>query len=159
MILVTHGVIGGALTHRASSVFVAFCIGLLSHYLADAIPHWHYNSPKIKNAVRAPFGKKTLSLKNAPYAEIMRICVDLLIGISLSLLIFPGNPIVIFVGAMGAVLPDLLTGLSRFWPMPLLVLHERFHRWIHTNILLDDYPVVGIGSQILIAVIFIFLFR
>ena len=159
MILITHSIIGSALTHRVAQVPAAFFAGLLSHYLADAIPHWHYPVPTIKKAVQAPYGERTLTIRTAPYREIVRVAIDVVIGLSLSLFLFSGSLEIIIAGVLGAILPDLMVGLSRFWPNPVLIAHERFHKWIHSTLMLDDRPLIGIGSQVALVAVFVFLFR
>ncbi|MEK7576849.1 MAG: hypothetical protein AAB482_04120 [Patescibacteria group bacterium] len=159
MILTNHSLIGVALTHKSIQYSIIFLIALGSHYLFDMIPHWHYRTPSIKEAVNAPFGKRTLRVSSAPYDEIMRIILDLTVGLGLSLYFFSASPMVIVVGVAGAVLPDLLVGFGRFYPIRVLVLHDRFHKWIHARHMLDDWPLIGITSQIIIAAILVFLLR
>ena len=159
MILITHSVVGAALAHGQTRYAAIFILAFASHYLFDMIPHWHYNVPQIKKAVLSPAGKKTFFI-NAVFApDIMRIALDLAIGITLSQVLFAGDQVATFIGAFGAVLPDLLVGLSKFWPQRTLVLHDRFHRWMHTSARLDDKPLVGIASQAAIMLFFIWLFR
>ncbi len=158
MILVTHAIIGSAIGHRASSVLVAFVMGFASHYIFDMIPHWHYPVPKIEAAVFMPFGKKSITLDRRYWPEFGRILADLTLGILISLFLFNGSLMIVLAAAVGAVLPDLLVGFSKFNPVPALVWHDRFHRWIHTTTRLDDYHVFGILSQASIIVISIWIF-
>ncbi len=159
MILVTHSIIGSALVHTALSVGGAFTAGVLSHYLFDMIPHWHYHVPKVKEAsLRAP-GSAPIKLSRALLADIRLVAIDLAFGLALSFLFFDGSWSVIGAGVFGAVLPDLLVGASKFWPQKLLVLHDKFHRWIHTDIRLDDRPMLGITTQAGIAILFVLFFR
>lgn len=159
MILVTHSLVGTALAHRSTSYLAVFVVAFVSHYIFDMIPHWHYPSPRIKDAVTGPFGKKTMRLQWKYIPEMIRIAIDLLLGVGLSLAFFPATRETILIAAIGAVLPDLLVGFSKFYPLRPLVWHDRFHRWNHTAIRLDDRPLLGIGSQIAIAAIFVWLFR
>lgn len=159
MILTTHAIVGAAITYTSVQHSAIFLLALGSHYVFDMIPHWHYRTPVIKKAVNAQFGKKTLSVASAPYDEIARIVVDLAIGLSLSFYFFSGSYLAIILGVMGAVLPDLMVGFGRFYPARVLVAHDKFHKWIHARHLLDDWPIIGVGSQIVIAVIFVLLFQ
>lgn len=159
MILVTHAVVGSALVHTAVSVGGALTVGMLSHYLFDMIPHWHYHVPKVKEAsLRVP-GSAPIKLTKALFNDIRWIALDLASGFFLALLFFDGSWLVIGAGAFGAVLPDLLVGAGKFWPQKLLVWHDKFHRWIHTDIRLDDRPILGITTQAGIALLFVLLFR
>lgn len=159
MILVSHSIIGAALTHRSLDLAAVFFVGVASHYLLDMIPHWHYNVPRIKSAVSETHGIKTLSMKANIIPELMYILIDLMLGFLLSLIIFGESPEIIAFGVFGAVLPDLLVGFGRFFPMPVLVWHDRFHRWVHSNIMLDDSPISGVLLQALTVFLFIYLFR
>jgi hypothetical protein len=159
MILVTHGLIGAALTHRYANGALIFLTAMASHYVFDMVPHWHYRVPRIHRAVNAASGEKTLTLKAAFLPDIGRIVIDLVMGLVLSTYLFPGSEKAIVIGVMGAVTPDLLVGLSHFYPARILVWHDRFHRWIHTPVRIDHRPLIGITSQIAIALFFIFFFR
>ena len=158
MILVTHSIIGAAVAHRSMSAPAAFIIGLASHYIFDMVPHWHYPVPKIKKVVDGSFGKKTLTLERRLWPEFLRVVCDLGFGIGLSLAIFDGSPVVIASAVFGAVLPDLMVGLAKFYPATILVWHDKFHRWIHTPTRLDDQHLWGITSQATLALLFIWLF-
>ena len=159
MILVSHGIIGAALTHRSLGLATVFLVGVASHYLMDMIPHWHYNVPRIKHAVSETHGIKTLSIKASLVPEFMYILIDLMLGFLLSLIIFGGSSEAIVLGVFGAIFPDLLVGLGRFFPISVLVWHDQFHRWMHSNVMLDDSPIIGILFQALTVFLFIYLFR
>ncbi|MEK7649574.1 MAG: hypothetical protein AAB367_01230 [Patescibacteria group bacterium] len=159
MILVTHSIIGSAVVNTAVSVGGAFAAGVLSHYLFDMIPHWHYHVPKIKEiSLRVP-GSQPAKITKALLRDIQWVALDLSAGFILSFLFFGGSWLVIAAGAFGAVLPDLMVGAAKFWPQRLLILHDKFHRWNHTDIRLDDRPILGISTQAGIAILFVLLFR
>lgn len=158
MILVTHAVIGASVAGYTGDPLSAFCVGLVSHYISDMIPHWHYHVPRIKEAVLKPFGKKTIAFNAHFFPEMMRVGFDLFAGILLTVIFFQNSLPIALVGGLAATIPDLLVGIGRIKPLKILVLHDKFHRWVHFGMLLDDYPFIGIGSQALIVLIFIFLF-
>ena len=160
MVLVTHAIIGTALAQRLGNLGAVFLIGFLSHYIFDMVPHWHYPSPRIVKAMHpSRMGKKTVSFSSDFFPEMARVALDLALGFALSFLFFKAEPVTIFIAATGAVLPDLLVGWARMWPRRALVLHDRFHRWVHSEIRLDDNHILGIGSQIGIIILSVFLFR
>jgi hypothetical protein len=159
MILVSHSIVGAALTHRSLGFVTVFFVGVASHYIMDMIPHWHYNVPHIKHAVNETRGVKTLSMKASLIPEFMYIAIDLMLGFLLSFIIFGGSWEIIAVGVLGAVVPDLLVGLGRFFPVSILVRHDQFHRWVHSNIMLDDSPIIGILCQAATVFLFIYVFR
>lgn len=158
MILVTHSLIGAALAHKSVGVAVAFVTGLASHYIFDMIPHWHYPVPKIKEAIFHSFGAKSMTLHKRYWPEFVRIALDLAFGVALAFFVFDGAPLVIASAIIGAVLPDLLVGFVKFHPLPILVWHDRFHRWIHSKARLDGNNTFGIASQAAIALFCIWLF-
>ncbi len=158
MILMTHAVIGAALTHQTAQYGIIFFIAFVSHYLFDMIPHWHYNVPHVKWAAHLQPGK-TLTMQWRFVPDIIRVGIDLTIGVALAFLFFDGLPEAVVIGALGAVLPDILAGLAKFWPLRVLVWHDRFHRWMHTTRDLDHRPVLGISTQLAIILFFILLFR
>jgi hypothetical protein len=159
MILVTHSIVGSAIVHTATSIGGAFTVGVLSHYLFDMIPHWHYHVPKVKEiSLRVP-GSAPAKFTKALWNDVRWIALDLASGFIFSFLFFDGSWLVIAAGVFGAVLPDLLAGAAKFWPQRLLVWHDVFHRWIHTDIRLDDRPILGVTTQAGIAILFVLLFR
>ncbi|MDA1334533.1 MAG: hypothetical protein O2794_00760 [bacterium] len=158
MILVTHAVVGAAFGHRLSSAAIAFVIGIISHYVFDMIPHWHYKPTKIREATKdKPFGVKTLTLGREHIPELAAIGLDLTAGLILSFIFFDGAPLVILASVIGAVLPDLVVGFTKIYPLKPLVWHDRFHRWMHSDIDLDEKHIIGIGSQTAIIILFILL--
>ena len=158
MILITHAVIGAAIAEKMQSSGLIFFTGVLSHYLSDAIPHWHYSVPRVSQAIRNDSAKKTLSFSPRFVGEFIKIAVDGILGFVFAFFFFPGNLPAIALAVFGAMLPDFLIGLSRFYPNSLLILHQRFHRWVHSRIDLDGRPLIGIGTQLAIVVLLIAFF-
>lgn len=158
MVLVTHAVIGAALTTRIGNILGSFLVGVVSHYIFDMVPHWHYPAPRLIKAVNTKPGTKSVTFTRQLFPDMVRVAIDLALGISLSLIFFDADMPVILAGAFGAVLPDLLAGSAKIWPLPPLVLHERIHRWIHTDIRIDNRHIIGISSQVLLIILFILLF-
>ncbi len=159
MILVTHAILGTAITHAYKSYFLVFIAAFLSHYVFDAIPHWHYPIPYIKARVKDESGRGSLELHGRFFYEVWRIMVDIFIGVGLSFYFFGGVSWATAIAVSGAMLPDIFVGFWGFYHGRLLHLHYRFHKWMHTKIYLDDMPLLGIGSQVVIVIIFLKLFR
>jgi hypothetical protein len=159
MILVTHAVIGAALTNRIGNLVSVFIVAFISHYIFDMIPHWHYPTPKIIKALTKPAGEKTISISPVYFSDFARILIDLILGLVVVWAFFDMSLTTIIVAVFGAVLPDLMAGFARIWPQKLLVLHSRFHRWVHTDIRLDDKHLLGIGTQLGLSLLLILLFR
>ena len=157
MILISHALVGTALTNRHVHGAAIFFTAFASHYLLDAIPHWHYSVPRVKKAVNDLTGKKTLSWKAAFLPDFLKIAVDCSIGALLSYLLFDGGAMGILLAVSGAVFPDFLIGLARFYPNRFLELHYTFHRWIHSRVRLDEKPLFGITTQVAFVALMVFL--
>lgn len=156
MILSTHMVIGAA----AASFFprnpeTGFLAAFASHFLADAIPHWHYQLASLvrgkENRLNADRIVNTdMIIGKAFIFDMAKIGLDCMIGFTLGLLIFGPVP-AFFVGIVGGVLPDFLHFI--YWKVrrePLTSL-QRFHEWIHAkNRELDSRPFLGLSSQLAI---------
>lgn len=158
MILITHAVIGAAVTTKIQTYTLIFLTGVASHYLSDAIPHWHYRVPRVTVALREQSMKKTLTFSVRFVGEFVKIAIDCAMGFLVSFFFFPGNMLAVFFAVFGAILPDLLVGFSRFYPSRFLILHQRFHNRIHTRTRLDDRPLVGIGTQLAVIIFGILFF-
>ena len=154
MILSTHAVIGAA----AASAFpehpvVAFGVAFASHFVFDAIPHWHYQVTSSKKDKQNPMNNDMVMGKQF-FADAAKIGFDALLGIGISLIAFSYilhlPTLLILLGAMGAILPDPLQFVYwKFRHEPLISL-QRFHIWIHAATDLDDKILLGVGSQILL---------
>lgn len=159
MILVTHGIIGGAIgKFLPQHPLLAFCAGFVSHFFADAIPHWHYKLLSFKKDPEDPMHNDML-LNKWFIVDLFNIGIDLLAGIVISVLIF--HPTVsldmpmfsLIAGCIGAILPDALE--FAYWKMPEvkpLMLLTEFHMWVHSKIDIDARYLLGIGSQTLLAI-------
>lgn len=158
MVLTTHAVIGAALTQHVGDYAAVFILSFASHYVADMIPHWHYPTNKLKKAVETKPGTKSISFNAHFFPEMVRVAFDLGLGVAISLMFFEVSPSIIILGAFAATIPDLMVGAGHIWPNAFLTWHDRLHRWIHSSTNLDDRPLLGIGSQVVLIILFIFLF-
>ncbi len=164
MVLFTHEIIGGALAVATNANPVgAFFLGLASHYLSDMIPHWHYKVMRSGAKAATQWeetGKAFLSKSRAdlmPWAY-WKGAFDITGGVVCMILFayrYDASAMIPIIAAMGgSILPDMMTFVSKVWPQRYLVLHTKIHlRYIHTKTLLDDRPLLGIGSQVLIALV------
>ncbi len=163
MILVTHGIIGAAVGRLFTShPLVAFTLGFASHFLSDAIPHWHYPLFSQKRDRENPMNND-LVLGKGFLIDLINIGIDCLLGLVLPILIFQGwdgfaNPSpAILAGAIGGILPDPLQFLYMKWKKGPLVLLQRFHLWIHSKKDIDHQHFAGIAGQLLIIIAVILL--
>lgn len=163
MIFVTHMVIATAVTKGVarSHPALAVIIALASHYLLDTIPHWAYESESLVGDE-----KEHIEFRPANGAfrrDTIKALLDVTLGAVLSLLIFwPRSSADLFVisGILAAsILPDFLQVLYHYFQKPSwLKPHQNFHDWIHTKLKLDPYPLIGIPFQILIILLFVWIF-
>lgn len=84
---------------QLAAVTIAFVAGLASHYIADFIPHGHYNF------VASKINKKSL----------LKLCLDLAVPIAVfSLLLSHDSKLltIVLFSVLGAQLPDITEGLQ-----------------------------------------------
>jgi hypothetical protein len=151
MILSTHAIVGAALaSFLPAHPIGAFVIGFGSHFALDAIPHWDYpiRSRSVDPRIGAP-----LVFDSALRRDALTIGSDAFFGIVIALLLFGSRDSfwAVLLGAIGAILPDPLQFLHARWPHGPLQIHQRFHRWAHTNKKIDSVPL-GVGTQIMLVV-------
>ena len=156
MILVTHGVVGGALGLLIQNPLVAFVAGFVSHFVLDTIPHWDYN---LASGRKGP-GNSHLDdiVINADFLrDSLKFGLDGIFGLLLPFLFFNGsggglNWAVLF-GAVGGMFPDFLQFVYvKLRSKPLALLQE-FHNWIHAKSTLKNRPVLGILFQALLVLL------
>ena len=158
MILVTHAIVGTALSHKLNGYLAIIITAFASHYILDMIPHWHYNSPAIKKASKNISASIPFKIDRPILREMSRVFADFCLGIALSFYLFDGQKDVILLASISSMSPDLLIGLARLYPHHLLLWHSRFHRRVHAIRDLDGGAILGIGSQAAIAAFFISFF-
>lgn len=156
MILITHELIGGALATTLNvNPVAAFFTGWVSHYLFDAVPHWHYRlKPTIKEFLawdETGMHFVTKLIKTG-FGSVGTIMLDGLLGIAAVFFIARPESASVFVllccGMAGGVLPDFMVSLSKVFPNRFLDQANALHQAVHTKIFLDEKPLWGIGSQL-----------
>lgn len=154
MILSTHAVIGSSISYAFGlNPVSSFISGFLSHFIFDLIPHWDYH---LESSHIHP-EKNHLSNKGELLRDLSKIFIDFTIGVGLSVFIFhSGSLLAILAGAFGAMSPDFMHLLYSKFPNGLIVSFYKFHTWIHSDLRLDDRPILGPTLQIMIMLIFIY---
>jgi len=151
MILSTHSVVGAVSAYSlTNNPFIALLVGIVSHFVLDAIPHWDYTlntnepNPTIKGFV----------------IDAARVSLDLTLGFLLVLLFVQGindfNPI-IWAGVLGGIIPDIFQFLGRRLPKTPLFLFVKFHDIFHTKKELKAHYLYGVLFQFFVVVLFLFL--
>ncbi len=155
MILVTHGIVGAAVGRLfPKHPIVALLAGIVSHFLIDAIPHWHYKLFSAERHLENPI-QDDLKIGKSFLVDLVSIGTDFAAGIAFSFLIFPSaggfwHPsVAVFWGAIGGILPDPIQFLYMKWRHEPLRSLQRFHLWIHSKLDIDKKYFVGIVSQVL----------
>jgi hypothetical protein len=156
MILTTHAITGAALASLTpNEPLVGFSVGFLSHFLLDTIPHWdyYYTFASLKKDKNNPMNDDMLINKDF-VKDILKVGLDATVGLLLAYLIFgfymKYSILIISCGAIGAMMPDGLTFIHMKWRHEPLTSLQRFHNWVHSKIILNDKPVIGILSQIIL---------
>ncbi len=151
MTLASHAVAGAS----AAIIFrrhpwLGLAAALASHFLLDAIPHWHYVIPLKRNG-------KWKSEKFAWDADVrntfLRTGADSLSGTAIALilvlLVSPEDWLWALSGAVLGVLPDFLQFLEYLTRSRLLIPFQRLHKLCHAKLRLDDRPVPGPAIEFL----------
>ncbi len=162
MTLTTHAVVGATLATLVPSYPVlGFVIGFGSHYLLDAIPHWSYSVASLEKDKQNSLNTK-LIIRKESYVDFIKIGIDGILGLLLSFILVgalhPHSFLIILFGAIGGMTPDALQFCYWKWKCEPLTTFQRLHNWAHTKYRIDDKPVIGVLSQILIIFLVIVIF-
>lgn len=163
MTLTTHAVTGAALASLIpNQPMVGFAVGFLSHFILDAIPHWDYSLGSMKKDKDNPLNDDMIINKDF-VKDILKIGLDAALGLLLSYLIFgfylKFSVLMILSGALGSMAPDALQFIYMKWRHEPIVSLQRFHIWIHSKIRLDNRPIIGVGSQIMLILLVVWLIK
>ena len=137
MILTNHAVAGAALASLVpNEPLVGFIMVFLSHFVLDAIPHWDYSLQSLKEDKDNSLNNDMI-LNGKFVNDIFKISLDIIIGISLSFLVFSFylkySVWAVLCGAIGAMTPDALQFIYMKWRHEPLVSLKKFHVWIHAD--------------------------
>lgn len=156
MVLFTHAIAGAAAaTAVSSNPVVGFCAGFASHFVLDAIPHWHYNLRAYTRDAHDPM-KNAVAFDARLIHDFMVTGIDCAVGFALAFLTAraasPSLVVTAMYGAAGGVLPDLLQLAYYAFPKSPLKYLQRFHHAVHAKRRLDNDLLLGLGSQVALAV-------
>ncbi len=151
MTLASHAVAGAAtaLILRGQPELGA-AGAFLSHFLLDAIPHWHYQIAIRKGGA---WREKRLAWDADVRDTFARTGADSLTGAGIALvlafLVSPENWFLALLGAGLGVLPDLLQFLKYLTRSRRFIPFERLHQFCHTKLRLDNRPILGPAIEVL----------
>jgi hypothetical protein len=161
MTLTTHAVVGATLATLTPNPVLGFIIGFGSHYFLDAIPHWSYAVESIKKDEKNSLNT-SMTISKDSYNDLLKIGIDGIFGLLLSFVLvgmFHSHSfLVILMGALGGMTPDALQFCYWNWKHEPLITFQRLHNWAHTSKRIDDKPVIGILSQVLIILLVVIIF-
>lgn len=163
MTLTTHIIIAEVVARplaRLNPIF-GFIVGILSHYLLDAIPHWDYKlKSSLANENRLPGEKKIRFTRESFWPDVAKTALDTFIGLIIILFLMPPKSIhetvFLLATAFGGVLPDFLQGAYGSGYAEFLKPVQKFHDTMHTKIKLGPYPLIGVPFQIFIILIAVY---
>lgn len=124
MFLTVHATSGMLIGQNTNSVWLAFVLGFISHFILDMIPHGDQELGSKKETHK----EKLLVLLKVGIADslIMMTTVGYLLYTNQSL----QTPYVIF-GAIGALLPDAINSISVFFKPKFLNGYRSVHVKLH----------------------------
>ncbi len=158
-----HALLGTAVAialrhHPVLAFFAAFG----SHFILDAIPHWHYPLRSLERNRQKPIEGKIIGGK--PLArDILVVLFDGALGsfisIAVTFALFPRYIGITLIGIAGGILPDFLQFLYYLFPRSPLKYLQRFHLLIHAKKRLDKTPVSGIAYQLAFTAVCAFILK
>ncbi len=137
MVLTPHILAGAVIGAEVKNIWVVLGLGLASHYLMDALPHWDYSVE--------------LNLKKIK--DMAKIGLDLLIGLTIVFVVAEPLDWYLAAGIFFALLPDLIQFLYLGFGLDFLKPLTRFHRWIHFDKRLGLFS--GLGLILLFCLAFV----
>jgi hypothetical protein len=159
MTLASHGVVGaGVAALFVHEPALGLTAAFVSHFLADAVPHWDYAIYSKESDENDPL-ETDMYFGRAFALDMLRIGADFFLGLAAAALIFSfflGLPLwFALLGAFLGQLPDPLQfAYFKLRRQPLITL-QTFHQWMHADKRpFLARPFVGIVHQISIVGIF-----
>lgn len=127
MFLTTHAAIGALIAQQIPGQhFLAFTLGIASHFLSDIIPHG--DTKQYKDYVSGRGVKKAVAY----------VMIDAAIAIYFILFLFnadiPTNRLTVSMGIAGGILPDLLVAVYEVWRVKGLRWFHRLHFFFHNMV-------------------------
>lgn len=139
---IVHLLAGAAIALLIPNTTVMIVVAFFSHYILDLIPH---------------IDPATFAAKERPYTMVQKIglIVDivLVLAFSISLFLLKNTNANVLIGAIAALLPDLLSPLEEYSVFsPLHKIHRMFH-WDERRAKYWDWYIAGLVSPILVCIV------
>ncbi|MFH1430165.1 MAG: hypothetical protein ABIG71_01410 [Candidatus Uhrbacteria bacterium] len=144
MFLTVHGAVGALIGFNSHSGFLAFVLGIVSHFILDAIPH---GDDAIGAHWKANRRIATLAFIASVDGFVMVVLLTATSGMEWLM------QSTMLLGVAGAVLPDVLQGLAKCFPKaPVLRQCEIVHDGVHHCVIRRRLPMVpGMLVQVAVA--------
>ena len=143
MIIFPHLLIGAAIGLKIHNPLAIFILALVSHFIADKIPHWEYLSKRLKDLSKKEF-----------LAFLLKVAADGLLGLLLLFWLLQNQsswPYAIF-GAVISALPDLPLFFLRFFPrVKWLSFYQKLHNANHLDQENTQKNILPIISELTVA--------
>ena len=146
MYLSIHAAAGVLIGTYTAQPFIAFVLGLFSHFILDAIPHYDGNI-ELKG--------HTLKTLNATQSNklINLLIIEIILGVSAILMLYHQHPLLtptIFWAVSGSILPDIFQFLLLLSPgNTFLRWFDDLHQGIHYQSKNPVAPIVGLTIQLI----------
>ena len=148
MVLLPHLLIGAAIGLRVHNFWAVFVLSLVSHFIADRIPHWDYIDEQIGDMNKKEF-----------VVFLYKAAADAGIGGALLLaLLWQQNAwLYALFGALISILPDFLVFLRKFFPeTKWLLSYQKVHDSNHLDQKSGSKIIFPLISELIIAAAAIF---
>lgn len=155
MVLMPHA-LGGAVAGLLfrDTPLAALGAGFLSHFVLDAIPHWHYTLRSKKRSLDRHAADRWTFDRTFLF-DLCFIGLDATLGMVLVIAATASLPPVervsLALGAVGGIMADAFQLIYAIFPHSPVKYLQRFHMWAHSVRRLDDRPLLGIGSLVVFA--------
>ena len=126
MVITPHMLVGAAIGTQFNNPWSVFILGLFSHYLLDALPHWDYLS----------------RVKIANPDHLKKIGLDFILGGFFVLILTWSSPqkLLILIAVAATLLPDCLEAFYQNFDIKWLKSLSQFHHKIHYQKRLSFWP-------------------
>jgi len=144
MLITPHTVAGNFFGLAIASLFggvwkavIAFILGIISHFILDALPHWNPDADKIIS-----------------FEEIIYLFLDFFLSLGLLLVLLNKgfNREILFYSYLGAILPDIFLFAEHFFVHFFTPKKKKkrfsFHYLFHKDIQWDIHQVYGLLTQV-----------
>jgi hypothetical protein len=156
MLFTPHSLAGAALGIAAGNPYAGFLLGVASHHLLDAMPHFDPGSFRVKRTLPNYMGPPAVPVPFIPTQRDWAIILsDLSIASAFFAYIFLSSPsldwLSLLCGALGGVLPDIVDS-NPLWSKQLrerskmVARYHTLHAYFHWTVTMERI-LLGLATQ------------